>query len=127
MPVKVPDSSAIAAILFGEPNAQEVFARLHGYSLVAPALLIYELTNVCLKKIRAIPGDREHFLAGYEVWKEMGLDLVAVDFANVLALAERLKLTSYDASYLWLAQNLGAELVTLDRRLARAAGTPPSG
>jgi len=30
-------------------------------------------------------------------------------------------LTGYDASYLWLAQRLNAELVTLDRDLARAA------
>ena len=30
-------------------------------------------------------------------------------------------LSSYDASYLWLARRLGAELVTLDARLAAAA------
>jgi len=35
-------------------------------------------------------------------------------------LAERMKLSLYDASYLWLAHALGAELVTLDDRLARA-------
>ena len=29
-------------------------------------------------------------------------------------------LTTYDASYLWLANDLGIELVTLDRRLATA-------
>ncbi len=123
MPAKDADSSAIAAILFGEPTAPLIFERLHGYSLVAPVLLIYELTNVCLKKIRAIPDERDRFLAGYEVWKEMGVDLVAVDFDGVLALAQRFDLTSYDASYLWLAQSLAAELVTLDGRLARAAAS----
>ena len=123
MPAKVADSSAIAAILFGEPTAPLIFERLHGYSLVAPVLLIYELTNVCLKKIRAIPDERDRFLAGYEVWKEMGVDLVTVDFDGVLALAQRFDLTSYDASYLWLAQSLAVELVTLDGRLARAAAS----
>jgi predicted nucleic acid-binding protein len=28
---------------------------------------------------------------------------------------------TYDASYLWLSRQLGAELVTLDRQLAKAA------
>ncbi len=40
---------------------------------------------------------------------------------EVIALAERSKLTVYDSSYLWLAQSLRAELVTLDAALARAA------
>jgi predicted nucleic acid-binding protein len=31
-----------------------------------------------------------------------------------------LKLSLYDASYLWLARALDAELVTLDERLVRA-------
>jgi predicted nucleic acid-binding protein len=30
-------------------------------------------------------------------------------------------LTTYDASYLWLADRLGAELVTLDAKLGRIA------
>jgi predicted nucleic acid-binding protein len=29
-------------------------------------------------------------------------------------------LSAYDASYLWLARRLGAELVTLDKQLAKA-------
>jgi len=51
----------------------------------------------------------------------MGINLVTIDLSAVLPLAESLGLTAYDASYLWLARRLGAELVTLDRRLARAA------
>lgn len=125
MPVRIVDSSAIAAILFGEPTLPEVTERLRGHGLVAPVLLIYELSNVCLKKARALPRERDRFLAGFQVWKEMGIYLVAVDFDAVLALAERVGLSSYDASYLWLAQNLGAELITLDQRLSRAAASLP--
>ncbi len=47
-----------------------------------------------------------------------------VDHGAALLLAEQAMLTVYDASTLWLAEALGAELVTLDRRLesARAPG-----
>jgi predicted nucleic acid-binding protein len=48
-----------------------------------------------------------------------------------LPLAKDCGLTGYDASYLWLAQRLNGELVTLDQPLGRAAtalglGRPPS-
>ncbi len=35
-------------------------------------------------------------------------------------LARHRRLTVYDAAYLWLARSLDAELVTFDRKLARA-------
>jgi predicted nucleic acid-binding protein len=49
------------------------------------------------------------------------LEEVAVDLDATLDLAGRTGLTAYDASYLWLARRLNAELVTLDRQLERAA------
>ena len=44
-----------------------------------------------------------------------------VDHMAVLHLAMGNDLTTYDASYLYLARELGARLVTFDGRLARAA------
>ena len=38
-----------------------------------------------------------------------------------MALAQRYKLTAYDAAYLWLAERLEAPLATFDAALARAA------
>jgi predicted nucleic acid-binding protein len=118
--VKVVDASALGAVLFAEPEGEAVAALLRGGSLVAPNLLGYEISNVCLSKLRASPMQRGDFLAAFANWTELGIELVAVDHAAVLQLAEQLTLTSYDASYLWLARRIGAELVTLDRRLANA-------
>ena len=41
-----------------------------------------------------------------------------VDQSAVVRLASATGLSSYDASCLWLARDLGVELITLDRRLA---------
>lgn len=46
---------------------------------------------------------------------------MAVDHDGALEAAAATGLTAYDASYLWLARQLGVELVTLDRQLAKAA------
>ncbi|MBV9740236.1 MAG: type II toxin-antitoxin system VapC family toxin [Hyphomicrobiales bacterium] len=48
------------------------------------------------------------------------METVTVDLTATLDLAESAGLTAYDASYLWLARALGAELVTLDRKLTAA-------
>jgi hypothetical protein len=46
--VKVVDASALAALLFGEPEAEDVVRRLDGARLGAPGLLVFELANVCV-------------------------------------------------------------------------------
>jgi predicted nucleic acid-binding protein len=118
--VKVVDASAIASILFEEPEGQAMATLLTGNRLAAPTILDYEIGNIALKKSRRHPALRDAIIAAYDLYLTLPIDLVAVDRADVLALADRTALTFYDASYLWLAHNLNAELVTLDRRLQAA-------
>jgi len=118
--VKVVDASALAALLFAEPEAETIAERLEGARLTAPSLLDFELANVCLIKIRRQPGQREALRAAFRLAHRLRVETVAVDYAATLDLAEATGLTAYDASYLWLARALGAELVTLDRKLAAA-------
>jgi predicted nucleic acid-binding protein len=118
--IKVVDASALAALLFAEPHAADVAERLTGGRLVAPSLLNYELANVCLTKITRQPAQRDALRAAFALAERLKVETLAVDHAAVLDLAEATGLTAYDASYLWLARSLGAELVTLDRKLAAA-------
>jgi predicted nucleic acid-binding protein len=119
--IKVVDASALAAILFAEPEADAIAERLTGVRLAAPSLLHYELANVCLTKIRRQPSHREALRAAFRLAQRLKVETVAVDYTAVLDLAEATGLTAYDASYLWLARSLGGELVTLDRKLAAAS------
>jgi predicted nucleic acid-binding protein len=123
MVVKVVDASAIAALVFGEPEAERVAGQLDGHALVAPSLLAFELANVCLVKCRRHPDQRDGLIAGFHLRGQLNIEELAVEHAAVLHLASETGLTAYDASYLWLAQRLGADLVTLDKDLARAALT----
>ncbi len=59
--IEVEDASALAAILFGEPEA--VAERLTDARLAAPTLLDYELANVCLTGIRRQAGQLEGGIA----------------------------------------------------------------
>lgn len=120
MAVKVVDASALAALLFGEPEGPAVAAALQGAPLTSPALMPFEMANICLKKVIRHPAERDRLLAGFALLDRMKIDTVEVEHEAVLLLAERTGLTAYDASYLWLAQQLNAELVTLDRQLEAA-------
>lgn len=126
MPVKVVDASALAALLFGEPEAEAVAGKLGDARLVAPALLGFELANVCLIKACRRPEQRSALTAAFQLRDRLAVKEIAVDHDGTLELAATTGLTAYDASYLWLARQLGAELVTLDKQLAKAEAASPS-
>jgi len=121
MVVKVIDASALAALLFAEPDAKKVIREMEDCELVAPLLLPFELANVCLTKQRRHQTQREQLLANFLLFERMAIRYVEIQLVQALTLAEERKLTVYDASYLLLSLQLGAPLVTLDKQLAKAA------
>jgi len=118
----VVDTSAFAALAFQEPEGEAVARRLEGAQVFAPTLLRFELASVARKKARRAPEQAPAIVSALStaldgqwgiVWRD-------VDPADIVLIAQATGLTAYDASYLWLAGTLGAELVTLDARLAAA-------
>ena len=90
--------------------------------MYAPSLLRFELANTAWKKIRRHPADASKIIAALAIALDdrSGLIWRDVDPADTVLLAQATGMTAYDASYLWLAASLGADLVTLDDRLAKA-------
>ena len=115
----VVDASAVAAVLFDEPEAAPVAASASG-RLVAPALLRYELASVCATKLMRYPGRAQEVHARYRLLDQLAIDYAEPDWDILPALAQRWALSAYDAAYLQLALSLNAPLVTLDARLAAA-------
>lgn len=121
MPVRVVDASAAGALVFGEPGADRVANDLAGVSLVAPGLLGFELASICLKKMRAHPSKAAQILAAFRLARRLAIEFVEVSHEETVILAQETGLTTYDASYVWLARHLGADLVTLDDRVRRTS------
>ena len=121
MPVKVVDASAIAAILFNEPDAGRIVDWIGSEGLAAPHLIMFEVASVCLKKIRARPRQRDLILTAFQLISHLNVEVYSVDLDDAIALAEDTGLTVYDACYLWLARTLRCELLTLDKRLVAAS------
>jgi predicted nucleic acid-binding protein len=121
MAIKVVDASALGALVFGEPEAETVAKQLSASTLVAPQLLWFELASIAFKKAAKHPGLVDQIREAFRMAERLTIEILAVDHLDVIDLAAQARLTPYDASYLWLARKTGGELVTLDKRLSKAA------
>jgi len=114
------DASALGAILFGEPDAEIVEQHISDSLLIAPDILDYEITNIAFKKWRKQEMPEPLLRAALAGRDAIIVKLLSVDFEAVFNLTIQTRLTAYDASYLWVARQYDAELVTLDKRLNAA-------
>ena len=122
----VVDASALVALAFNEPKSEEVARRLEGAAVYAPALLKFEMANAAWKKVRRQPDAARVILGALAqaLDPRVGITWMEVDHTDAVLVSLATGLSAYDASYLWLAGILGADLVTLDARLADAGVTP---
>ncbi|MBI2799324.1 MAG: type II toxin-antitoxin system VapC family toxin [Gammaproteobacteria bacterium] len=86
-----------------------------------PPLITLELASVCLKKLRAHARQRDVLIAAFQMMTRLDIDTSPIEHTEVILLAERTGLTVYDACYLWLANELHCELLTLDKKLTAAS------
>jgi predicted nucleic acid-binding protein len=120
--IRVVDASAVAAMLFGEPDGPWVHARLSGQLLFVPRIFHFELGNTCRMKSRRHPDKAEELLTAWLYWNiQPPVTGMAIDLTTTMELARHHNLTFCDASYLWLAQNHASVLISLDAQLVRAA------
>lgn len=119
MSVTVIDASAIAAVLFDEPESAPVVAG-SGDTLLAPRLLHYEIASVCTTKLAREPANAKLILSRYRLLASLDIELADPDWETLPLLARQWALSAYDAAYLQLALARNAPLVTLDARLASA-------
>ena len=121
MPGKVVDASVLGAVVFGEPRTDEARLLLADADLYAPALLAYELASIARKKIGIYPDLKGTILQLLEEALNMEIFWAEVLHPGVVDLALETELSTYDASYLYLARHLGMPLVTFDKQLGSFA------
>src|SRR5262245_36145477 len=116
------DASALVAMTFREPGNLGLEAQVADTSVHAPYLLKLEMANVALIKARRQPDAATEILTALHLALDESTGIVwhDVDGTDVALMAQSTGLSAYDASYLWLAGTLDADLVTLDRKLAAA-------
>ena len=127
MPPVVVDTSAAIAII-REESAGVAAARIirtagtAGTRVVVPSHFWLEVMNPLLTRYRT--GGLDVIQAIHEL-DRLGLETIEIDRPLVLStldLAERHRLTAYDAMYLALAISIDGQLLTFDEQLHVASG-----
>jgi predicted nucleic acid-binding protein len=128
--LRVVDASVVVKwYIDGEPDTESARRLLLGVPTFAvPDLLFAEIANVLWKKVRK--GDitesraitiTELVIDGpFEIYRNQDL------MPEALRIALSYSITSYDAFYLALAIELGAEFATTDRKLAQKLHSTPA-
>lgn len=120
------DSSAVIALLIREPNARRIVdAVTESESLLAPALMPYEVLNALHTAVRHDRLAEEGIgrCLAYYLRFPWVLDIHSSSsrLGDVSRLAARHGLSANDAAYLEIALRHGCPLVTLDAALLEAA------
>jgi|HubBroStandDraft_6_1064221.scaffolds.fasta_scaffold598560_2 predicted nucleic acid-binding protein len=117
------DASALVALLLDRGrNGRWVDEVLTGTQLAAPSLLTFETANVIRRHELAGIVSADQAAQAHADLLDLAIEWWPYDLLAQRAWELRHNLSSYDASYVALAELLEATLVTLDRRICGASG-----
>jgi predicted nucleic acid-binding protein len=115
----VVDTSVAIKWFFDESGSSQARSLLRGQTVGAPDLLYYEFANyLCMKDFVTAEEARRFVDQLYAMPLQIFL-LPQKGLRRTVELAKRFRLTSYDASFVALAEALDVELVTADAKLVQ--------
>jgi predicted nucleic acid-binding protein len=117
------DASALIALLLDAgPDGRWVTAALSGAELIAPSLVGFETANIIRRQEAAGRISADQAAQAHADLLDFAIEQWAHELLAARAWQLRRNLSIYDASYVALAELIGATLVTLDQRIGRAPG-----
>lgn len=114
MLVRVVDATAVSAVLFGDPAAEQIVQQLDDAVLVAPTVLENHLCEICLQKIHDGEADEGHYLEALSLLQVLDLQTIKQDPGEIVRFANKHQVSINEAYYLRLAHAFSAELVSLN-------------
>jgi len=113
----VVDTSAVLAVLLGQPERETILSLTAGCDLIAPASMTAEIGNALsalFKKRHITLEQAEQVLANYD---GQHLRFCPLDLPRSVRIAHDLGIYAYDAYMVELAERMRCHLLTLDQRL----------
>lgn len=123
MRITIDVSAAVELIMGGKRQNKIVNILKDADWVIAPSLFIYEATNTLWKYHEYQDYSKEDIMKKIEyIYKIVDQFIDAKDiFEEALPLSCKISHPAYDAMYLVTSRRKNAKLVTLDKRLVRAA------
>jgi predicted nucleic acid-binding protein len=115
------DTSALIAVIVGEPEKPGIIKATSGHTLIGPGSIPWEVGNAfsaMLKQKRILIQNAHSAIALFDA---IPLRYVRVDLSNAVSIAHQTNTYAYDAYFLDCALRHSAPLLTLDGPLRIAA------
>ena len=115
------DTSALIAVLTGEPKRNRIVEFTTGNTLIGPGSIPWEIGNAFSAMFKQNRLTLDEARKGLVIFEGIPLRYIKTDFVNALKISEQVNMYAYDAYFLDCALRNRAPILTLDRKLRTAA------
>jgi predicted nucleic acid-binding protein len=115
------DTSALVAVIVGEPEKKRIIELTTGHTLIGPGSIPWEVGNAFSAMFKKGMLTVEEAHKGLAIFETIPIRYIQPDFANALTVAHQVNMYAYDAYFLDCALKLNAPLLTLDGKLMTVA------
>lgn len=115
------DTSAIIAVIAGEPERMKIIELTSGNTLIGPGSIPWEIGNAFSAMLKRNRLSLEEAKRGLEIFRTIPLRYIELDFANAISISRKNNIYAYDAYFLECALKQKAPLLTLDLKLKSVA------
>ena len=115
------DTSALVAVIVGEPERSRIVEVTTGNTLIGPGSITWEIANAFSAMFKQNRLTLDEARKGIAIFDSIPLHYSKTDFVNVLEISKQGNIYAYDAYFLDCAIRHKAPLLTLDRKLKTAA------
>jgi predicted nucleic acid-binding protein len=115
------DTSALIAVIVGEPERNRIVEITTGNTLIGPGSIPWEIGNAFSSMFKQNRLTIDEAQKGLVIFDSIPLRYIKPDFVNSLKISKQINMYAYDAYFLDCAIRHKAPLLTLDRKLNTAA------
>jgi predicted nucleic acid-binding protein len=115
------DTSALRAVVGGQPERAELIRLTRGVALVAPASVHWEVGNALSAMLKRKTIGLDAALELLDAYAAIPIRLIELALKQAMELSARLNVYAYDAYIIACAVNQRAPILTLDKGLIERA------
>ena len=115
------DTSALIAVIVGEPERHRIIELTNGNTLIGPGSIPWEIGNAFSAMFKQNRLTLDEAKKGLAIFDSIPLRYSKTDSVNALKISKQINLYAYDAYCLDCAIRHQAPLLTLDQKLRTAA------
>ena len=115
------DTSALIAVIVGEPERDRIVEFTAGNTLIGPGSIPWEIGNAFSAMFKQNKLTIDEAQKGLIIFDSIPFRYLKPDFVNALKISKQANMYAYDAYFLDCALRHKAPLLTLDLRLMAAA------